>query len=264
MAKPSPTTTTVEPETPAEANELVGTFKRGFNVKLDLNTFAGLLDPQIDKLVDSAVEAADKAVKKDSTFRLQVFNYGLGMLSGKVESAAEHVGEPMKTTLRKFSDFLDGFREKFYGSDKKKKTSTTGLDDALVKAIVKIDEAFLKRCDDVLGSTDAFDPGAMEAVLKQLEAEATARDKLKRIVLEGPKESPGPEKPKVPLTKRLDETARYLDKAAEKTLGPVNHELEQQVARWKAANQALERKVAARGPQRRSLIGMAWHWLSKP
>lgn len=207
-----------------------------FGFKVDLGTASGLLDPHgIDPLVKKAVELARRKYRPTGGMRDTLMNYGLALISARLDSAAEKVTEPKKTTMRKMSDFLDGFRADMFGKESlaelEKKTEGTEMSPELRQALAKIDEAWLERADLILEGTDPASLSDAKAILAK---EAEARYEIRQITLFGPKKEEPKKKPGVPFKKQVAGVAKSAGNALNAQLVVLNTHLAPMAAEAKA------------------------------
>lgn len=238
------------------------TLKDVFKIKLDPGTVTGLLDPAIDKLAKDHVATVRKWLKPGNPLLHPLMNYGLGALSGRIDEVAGKKAEPLRTTMRKFSDYVDSFRGELFGKDTGEHGDMKAAREAVV-ALSPEDVVWLKKIDDLLALADT--PEKM-ANLKEYSKDAGGvRFEAKQMVLHGPEKKQEPEKPKVPLKERLAGVAQTVDEAVDAALTPVNNELEQWLAKWEMSNQTRRQKIRAKVvPQKSSRLGKFLRWLTKP
>lgn len=195
----------------------------------------------------------------------------IALVADRVEKAGKaSKSKGFEVTLEATSDFIEAFSQALCGEEdedgaKPEKVHHQKIPPEYAKVFGETDGAWIKR---VFGLTSSTDAGDMPAIEKQVAAEGTVNWMAKQLVLYGPEKTPGPKQPSVPFKERLADVAQTVDEAVDKTLAPVNHEIEQGLKKWEMFNQArkqkLQAKMQARGQQRSSLLGIFAKWLTKP
>ena len=239
--------------------QLEGTFKDVYKYAVSFEALSGLADPEIDKLAKSAVESVRKWLKPGNPLLHPFAGRGLGWFSGTLDKVASDLPEPVRTAVRKISDFVDSFRSELYGKDAEKHEPKTDAS-AAVKA------EFQRRMMGYIAAATE------EAVRLTLEASRAQTEEVRRLnadraknvqeavksayeamemVLNGPEKDP---EPKVPIGERFNAAVDGFNKTMEKELGPAVAHLEQKTREWEAGTKALaekqKREAAAKQPSK--------------
>lgn len=268
MANPTPTppaggTTVLPDQVKGLIEEILAFFKEFLKINLDLGTLAGLADPELDKLAKSHAAAVKKWLKKGSWLLHPLMGRAIGAFSGRLDTVADKLTEPVKTLVRKLSDYLDSFRGELYGeeSGKEHQSKMDDVTDAeFLKAWAECKAAILKNT--TTASLESTTPGELKAVEDAGEKQALAIWRVMKRLTEGPEKS---EEPKVPFRERLADAAHIADEAANRVLAPINCELGQGLAKWDASLKARQQaRAAGRTTTSGSLIAKAFKWLARP
>lgn len=235
------------------AIQVKGIFSDLYHYAVNLEAMSGLADPDIDKLSKAAADATNKWMKPNNPLRHPLCARGLGWFSGMLDKVASSQPEPLRTGLRKFSDFVDGFRSSFYGKETGVEHEVTKMDDAAKAAILKdlaeCEGAFAKNFMKAI--LECMTPAERAAVRAAYQDGALTWREVMDSLLHGSKK---PEEPKVPWSERFDAAMGNFDRTMEKQLGPAVHHLQRKVDVMNARTQAREaqqkRAAAAQQPSK--------------
>lgn len=240
--------------------EFAEILKKFFKIELDLNTVASALDPHvIDTSAEAAAEKAKKVIKEGNPVLHPACGYILAAISGRLDTVAESISDPLKTGLRKISDWLDTFRSAFYGKSDEK--APEAKPDAELLKKISINEAELGS--DFMGFLRQVTNPADRETLEKRGAEQTAAwAKFKHDLLHGPEKEPEAKAPAKPFREHVAKAAEVANAEILK----FNAALTPVVEKWEAAAEKATREESqaqARSAKSKSVVGFSWRLTRK-
>lgn len=195
---------------------------------IDISTVISLADDEIHAWASEAAKAASRKVKKDSFFRGWFLRRGSAAVINQIGKLARTVeNEQVAGGIEKLADFLDSFRQEFFGSKEAADAYESGQE---------LGTETRKRIDKVKATAFAEHErqrrkaaSPVEEKIAHLRAmqETTHLLEQEQLMTQGlpkpPKPPEPPKTPKTPLKQRIKETLQPLDDRG--TLEPLNQGL---------------------------------------
>lgn len=239
-----------------------------FKLKFDLGDVGGALDPLIHTRAKKDSDSAKGWLKPGNALRHSFWSYPFGVFVKRLQGSSEKQTEPLKTGLWVVSEYLDSFRQEFWGKETGKDPELDKEGEAALKALqpilTKYYDILLRDWVSLLINTKA---SRMPELRKYLADSALTVHEMVDLLLNGP---PKKEEPKVPFKERVANAASIADEAVSGMLTPINRELEQVAGRARAYNQrtaqeiGYARQARTATPQKWGPLGRFCKLLFKP
>ncbi len=236
---------------------------KGILPKKNLNVLISLLNPWLDESAEATANRMKKWTRDYPWLRNKAVGSALGAFAAQIEEEAEKYDEPTKVFFKKASDWFETFSSELLREDSgdahksEKKKDQTPLHPELQDALAKASADIVTDSAELIKATP---PGGKEAMDEILAGRADSLWKVQDRLLNGPPKPEKPKEPHVPFSERLHQVGEVV----QKTLKPLNEELERGVARLQAHNQKLrDEKLATASPRSNSPGAKLLRWLFK-
>ncbi len=219
------------------------------------------IQPTVRRRAKVAAKWAQKFFPVNHPFRNDLSEVFLDFVGSRIR----RMGKDGKTwagiAIEEVGEFVKMFGEEFCNEENgAEKGSKPPISPEQAKMADELDKEFLKLVAYLNHHTSADDYAELEKIIR---SKGELNHLAKELAFNGPKETPEPKQPSVPLKQQIRNLGKGMDELLGESLAPINKELGPAVARLNAHNAKLKLEAASREPEPSSPLTKLFRWLAK-